>query len=246
MAQLTILEFHRILNQELQSMGFFTSQGLETEEIDLQINAQIDLFVEAVIDKFRGRIPKIGVEEGFQANQIRLDDLRTIHVKDLSRNLTVYDTNAGVKFDLPDDYSHHIKTKVTWSIPCKDEKGKDSTLTGNSQIRVTKSEDIEDARNSVFYKTVKENPLAEIAGNTVYIYTSGFSLGSTVKLDYIRKPVVVKYAKDGSGNYDSGNSVHCDLPHTVHRTIIKMTAIHISTIIESNQQKVQNLQQETV
>lgn len=246
MAQLTILEFHRILNQELQSMGFFTSQGLETEEIDLQINAQIDLFVEAVVDKFRGRILKIGVEEGFQANQVRLDDLRTIHVKDFSRNLTPYDTNVGVKFDLPDDYSHHIKTKVTWSIPCKDEKGKNSTLTGNSQIRISKTEDIEAARTDVFYKTTKESPLAEMAGNTVYIYTDGFSLGSTVKLDYIKKPVVVKYAKDGSGNYDAGNSVHCDLPHTVHRTIIKMTAIHISTIIESNQQKVQNLQQETI
>lgn len=245
MAQLTILEFHRILNQELQSMGFFTSQGLEEEEIDLQINAQIDLFVEAVVDKFRGRIPKIGVEEGFQANQIRLDDLRTIHVKDFSRNLAVYDT-VGVKFDLPGDYSHHIKTKVTWTIPCKDEKGKDSTLTGDSQIRISKSEDIEAARTDVFYKTTKESPLAEIAGNTVYIYTNGFTLGSTAKLDYIRMPAVVKYAKDGSGNYDSGNSVHCDLPHTVHRTIIKMTAIHISSIIESNQQKIQNLQQETI
>lgn len=246
MAQLTILEFHRILNQELQSMGFFTSQGLESEEIDLQINAQIDLFVEAVIDKFRGRIPKIGVQEGFQANQIRLDDLRTIHVKDQSVNLAVYDTNAGVKFDLPANYSHHIKTKVTWSIPCKDEKGKSSTLTGNSQIRISKSEDIEAARTDVFYKTSKESPLAEIAGNTVYIYTDGFTLGSTAKLDYIKMPAVVKYAKDGSGNYDAAASTHCDLPHTAHRTIIKMTAIHISSIIESNQQKIQNLQQETI
>lgn len=241
--KLSILDMHRLLDQEIQTMGFFTSQGLETEEIDLQINAQIDNFVEAVVDKYKRRVPRIGVKEGFQVDQVRLDDLRTIHVKDASVSLSDYGS-IGKKFDLPTDYSHHIKTRITYSLSCKT-GNVSSTITGSSQLRIGESENIENMRVHPFYKTSKESPLAEIANNTVYIYTDGFNI-TEAKIDYIKKPAVVVYGKDGGGNYDANASTDCDLPHTVHRTIIRMTAIHICSILESNQQKINNLQSETI
>lgn len=244
MAALTILDMHRLLDQEIQSMGYLTYRGSESEEIDLQINTQIDNFVEAIVDKYKSKQARNGVKEGFQANQVRLDDLRTIHIKDLVRSSTPYGSD-GVSFPLPDDYSHHIKTKVTWSIDCIGEDKKKTTLTGLSQIRIAETEDIENMRVHPFYKTTKESPLAELVNNTVYVYTDGFTI-TEVKIDYIKKPAVVKFGKDVGGNYDSGTSVNCDLPHTVHRTIIRNTAIHISSIIESNPQKIENLKSEVI
>lgn len=241
--QLTVLDMHRILDQEIQTMGFFTSEGLETEEIDLQINARIDDFIEAVVDKYKGKVPRIGVKEGFQSNQVRLDDLRTIHVKDYVGTLTAYDTLVGKKFDLPANYSHTIKVKIKYSVPCKT-GNVSSTLTGTSSVRIVETEDVDIIRKTPFYETTKDSPVAEIIGNTVYIYSDNKFTITDAFLDYIKKPAVVLYNKDGSGNYQSSGSQDCDLPHTTHRTIIKMTAIHICSILESNPQKIVNLKEE--
>lgn len=244
MAKLSVLEMHRLLDQEIQSMGFFLYQGFETEEIDLQINTQIDNFVEAVIDKSRGKIPRIGIKEGFQEDESRLDDLRTIHKKEQVVTLGAEGVNR-VSFIIPTDYSHHIKTKVVWSISCVDSNKKTTTQTGESQLRISDTQNIENARSHPFYKTSKESPLAELANDKIYIYLDDFTI-TNAYIDYIKKPVVVKFGKDINGDYDIGTSVDCDLPHTTHRTIIRMTAIHICSIIESNPQKIQNLQQEIV
>lgn len=250
MALLSILDMHRLLDQELQSMGFFSVQGLAPEEIDLQINAQIDNFVEAVVDKHKKKQPRIGVKEGFQENQVRLDDLRTIQMKDVTCAINTYGSD-GFSFSLPGDYSHHIKTKVVCSYDCQSiVKGKSVPITNtvNPQIRIGESEDIENMRNHPFYKTTLESPLAEIVGNTVFVYTNNTDSPFTItsaKMDYIRKPAVVKFNHDNTGNYNSVGSIDCDLPHTVHRQIVSMTAIHIITILESSQQKLVNLVQET-
>lgn len=233
-------------------MGFFAYQGLDHSEIDLQINHQIDLFIEAVVDKYYGRELKIGVKEGFQEDVARLDNLRTLHVKNASVSLT---TNPdGSTFPLPTDYSHHIKTKVIASYTCVDvttnvnsgvtKKTITNTLT--NQVRIGESENMENMRNHPFYKTRKESPLGEIANNIIQIYTdSSFNITQAF-VDYIKKPAVVAYVEDINGNYDPLNSVTCDLPHTVHRIIVNMTVIAISKIIESNPQKIQNLEKEVV
>lgn len=243
MSKLSILDMHRLLDQELQSMAFFTDQGLETEEIDLQLNAQIDNFIEAVVDKYRGKAIGIGVKEGFQTNQVSLDSLRTIHIKDNPVTLIPIDENSQ-RYELPSDYLHYISSKINWSIPCKDmTTRKDSTLTGFASLRIEESQDIDTMRKDYLLKTSKESPIGEIAGNSVFIYNENLFTLASVKLDYIRKPAVVVYGKNLDGSNNPSTSTDCDLPPTVHRTIVKMTAIHIASIIESTQQKITNLQQ---
>lgn len=242
MPLLTIQDMHRLIEQDIQNMGFFAYDDLESEEIDLKINEQIYKFIEAVVDKSQGRRPRIGVNEGFQENQVNLDSLRTIHIRELSRTLTPI-TGVGAKFVLPDDYLHHIKSKVTVTYSCVENKETvTKTITPSPSIRIGESQNIDFMKRSAFHKTKKESPLAEIVNNEIFIYSNGFNI-TEAYLDYIKRPAKVLYAKDGNGDYDSGNSVDCDLPDTVHYMIVDMTVKKILKVTEAQQQKIVNLEQ---
>lgn len=240
-ALLNIQDMHRLIEQEIQKMGFFAYDDLESEEIDLQINNQIYEFIEAVLAVYRGQKPKIGVPEGFQADQVSLDSLRTIHVREELRPLNSV-TGEGKRFDLPDNYLHHVKTKLTVTYSCVENKQTViKTVSPKPALRVAESQNIDIMKASSFYKSKKESPLGEIVGNRVFIYENGFTV-TEAYLDYITRPAKVVYAKDINGDYTSVGSVDCNLPDSVHYTIVNMTAIKISKIIETPQQKIVNLE----
>lgn len=245
---LTVQDIHRLIEQDCQKMGFFAYDSLETEEVDIKINQEIYSFVEAVIDIANKRIPKIGIDDGFQSSQVSLDSLRTIHVKDLSRTLTV--TNNQVTFPLPDDYLHHIKTKLGITYSCTELNAKNvrvtvtKTVEPEPTLRIGESQNIDNMRASSFHKTKKESPLGEIVGETVYIYKESDWTVANAKLDYIKRPAKVAYVKDGGGAYDPTNSVQCDLPPTALYIICNMVAVKILKVIETQQQKIVNLEQQ--
>lgn len=233
---------HRLIEQDVQKMGFFAYDDLEPEEIDLKINEQIYAFIEAVVDVTKGRKPKIGIVEGFQEDQVSLDSLRTIHLKDTS--MTLADFSDGEKFDLPTNYLHHVKTKLGITYTCiEGGKSVTKTLVPKATLRLGESQNIEIMRRSSFYKTKKESPLGELVGSTVYIYEDSEFEITTAELDYIKRPAKVTYVKDGGGSYDPINSIQCDLPDTVLYTIVNMTVLKILKVIETKQQKIVNLQE---
>ncbi len=162
-ALLSIQDMHRLIEQDLQKMSFFAYDNIESEEIDLKINEQIYAFIEAVVDLSKGRQPKITEADGFQANQVSLDSLRTIHSREASRALSNF--SEGRKFTLPDDYLHHIKTKLEVTYTCN-EDGEEvtKTVTPFPTLRVGESQNIDNMRRSAFHKSVKDSPLGEIAG----------------------------------------------------------------------------------
>lgn len=241
MALLTIQDMHRIIEQKIQKMGFFAYDDLESEEIDLKINEQIYNFVEAVVDITQGRKPnKTIINEGFQEDQVNLDSLRTLHVKDESRSLSSF--SEGKRFTLPENYLHHIKTKLTISYNCVENKQTvTKTVTPKPSLRVVASQDIDNMKLSHFYKSKKDSPLGEIVGNYIYVHENNFTVTEAF-LDYVTKPAKVLFAKDGNGDYDSNASIHCNLPDNVHYMIVNMTAIEIMKVIETQQQKIVNLQ----
>lgn len=248
MAALSILEMHRLIEQDVQKMGYFAYSNLETEEIDLQINNQIDKFIEDVLDKKANKVRRLGVLEGFQENQVVLDKLRTLHVKDKEVSLSDFNdsnpTDKGKKFTFADDHLHFIKAKAIVEYDCIENKKK-VTKTLLSPIRVLKSTDIDSYRILPFYKSSKNSVLTEIADNSLYLYVTPDFRISKVMYDYIRKPAVVKYGKNISGNYDVNASTNCDLPPTEHRKIVANTVLKIAMILESNPQKIINIQQES-
>ncbi len=241
MSKLTILEMHHLIEQEVQKMGFFAYSNLETEEIDLQINSVIDKFVEDVLDKKSNKRRRLGVLEGFQENQVSLDKLRTIHVKDQTGALQDFD--GGKKITFENDYLHFIKAKAVTSYTCTENK-KTVTKTLTSGVRIMASTDIDAVVNLPHYKTDKRSPIGEIVNNSLYLYTDSTFAISSLKYDYIRKPVSVLYAKNLDGSIDIPNCVDCDLPASEHRKIVADAALKIMKIIESNPQKILNIQQE--
>jgi hypothetical protein len=239
---LTILDMHRLIEQNIQKMGFFAYRDMEPEEIDLQINGQINLLIEGIVDKFFGRKPKVNEEQGFQKDQVSLDNLRNLHVRDETRAIAT-SSDEEISFTFPNAYRHHIRTLVSVSYDCYT-NGKKETTIKKVAARINKSQ--VDWRNHPYYKTGKDSPLAEVAGNSMFIYKDETFDITGIKLSYIKDPAVVKYAKDGGGNYDEGNSVHCDLDKTLHYMVVDMTSIRIMKILEGNPQKIVNLESETI
>lgn len=240
---LNIQDMHTLIEQDVQKLGFYVYDDLETEEIDLQINRQTNKLIEGILDKYFGRSPKVGPEEGFQLDQVTLDNLRKQHVKDQVATLTTFDD--GSKFDLPDNYSHYIKAKAIVSYSCRENKVT-TTKTKTVKLRIGETLNIDAMREHPFFKTSKDSPLCEIANNSIYIYTDPKFTITDVKFDYIKKPIVVKYAKDVDGNYDPVNSVNSDLDDSLHYMLVDMTSIRIMKIIETQQQKIENIQQDTI
>lgn len=240
---LSIIDIHTMIEQDTQRLGFYVYDSLETEEIDLQINRQIYSIVDGILDKHFGRKLKVGPDVGFQVDQVTLDNLRTLHIKGASTTLINIDN--GKSFDLESDYYHYIKAVATLGYKCYD-KGQEVTKTVKSKLRIVESGLIDEMLKNPLYTTSIDSPLAEIVGNKIYIYNSDDFTIDNVKIDYIKKPIKVLYAKDGGGNYDAGNSVTTDLDNSLQYMLVDMTVLKIMKIIEQPQQKIVNLEQDTI
>lgn len=239
MGLLTIQDMHRQIDQEVQTLGVFAYANRESEEIDIQINTQIYRFIDKVID-FKVKGNKIDLE-GFQSDQVTLDNLRTIHI--IEEALTITSSTDYVSAPLPNEYYHYVKAKATVSYKCYENKV-EVTKTDNVKVRIMNSQDFDIYEKDTFHKTSIESPLGRIVGDKLYVYfDSNFSI-TGLKLDYIKKPNKVKYNKDGNGDYQASGSVDCNLPDNTHYIITGMASQKIMKIIESSQQKIVNFEQE--
>lgn len=244
MAGLTILDMHRLIEQDVQRMSHFTYKSWESEEVDLEINRQIDNLVNGILDKHFGRDLKVDERQGFQKNQVTLDNLRTITVRNETVTINQVSNPLEYNFNLPSLYYHHIKTMVTISYDCysTDEKKK---IVQEDQValRIYNSQD--DVTNSYYYKTGRDSPLGEIA-DKVYIQSDKTFKVTKALISYIRKPAIVIFGKDISGDYDPNPlvSINCDLDASLHYMVVNMTSLAIMKILESNPQKIVNLQRE--
>jgi len=239
---MNILQFHEIIEQDIQNMGFFTHADLTHEEIDLQINRQIYILLNGILDKHFGRALKIGPEQGFQSEQVTLDNLRTLTVKDnYYQGVVNVNDPLEVIVPLPPGYYHLIRVTGNIAFDCY-ENGKKVTKSKVVGIRIVPSQS--HLRENPFHKTGKDSLLGEIADTNLYVLQdTGFRVTGAL-FTFIRIPAVVKYAEDIDGNYDVGSSTQCDLDLSLHHMIQKMTSIEIMQTLESSQQKIVNFKQD--
>lgn len=240
-----ILQFHRIIELDLQKMGFFAYSDMESEEIDIQINRQIDFLINGILDKNFGRALKINEEQGFQKDQVTLDNLRSLHIR--NSLLTIANNTADVESScpLPVDYSHNIRSTVVITYFCYDpdlKKQKEET----EEIPVILQESQYYLKDNPLYKSAKDGILGEIVGDNLYLSGIAGVTFSKVKMSYIRKPAIVKYGKNVDGDYDASQSVQCDLDESLHQMLARMTSIEIMKIIESNPNKTVSMQQDQI
>ena len=240
---MNIQQMHILIDEGIQKLGYLNYRSLETEQIDLQINKQINRFIDNIVDIWKGA-RTTGMKQGVQKSVPRLDDLRTLQVKNLEISLSNFGTHK--QGSLPNYYRHYISFLCDISYQCIENKVLITKTETNKNVRVVETQNLEYILSSAFYKPTKKSSVIDIAGNTVYLYNDGVFTHSKLFINYIKKPAVVLYNKDGNGDFTSTGSVDCDLPENTHYTIVDMTVKHIGKILESNPQKIVNLENEPI
>ena len=237
---LTIQDMHRLVEQDVQKMGFAAYKDFETEEIDLQLNRQMYFLIDGILDKHFGRTLKVDEKQGFSINQVTLDNLRNIQIGYWPVVLQ-FDNDNTYSYQLPANYYHFISSRIGISYKCW-ENDEEITHVDAVNVRVINSQN--DFRSNPFYKTGRDSPTGELLNNTFFIFTDRTFTITHATLSYIRQPVNMFYAKDVNGEYDHNASSHCDLDASLHYMLVNMTSLKIQEIIESNQQKIVNSQRE--
>ena len=115
---MTGAQMHIAINQGLQKIGSFQADNFLAEELDLELNKQIQRFVEQRYNK-RGN----KYQTGFEESQKRIDDIRTLVVEHSS--ITNYKGQVGPKhyidsYTLPvpggglgdEDYMHLLNVRA--------------------------------------------------------------------------------------------------------------------------------------
>jgi hypothetical protein len=220
-------------------MGMAAYKDFAPEELDLQINRQIYFIVEGIVDKHFGRTIKVDEKQGFQSNQVTLDNLRFLQA---GAAPAVQVFNGKKYVIIPDDYYHHIKTTVTITYPCY-EDGKEIIHTEDVDLRIGQLQ--YDMKRHPFHKTGRDSVLGEITNGAMFIEEGNFTVTKAL-ISYIKKPAKVKFGYDPvTGDYDPATSVQCDLDDSLLYMLVNMTSTKIMELIETNQQKIVNSQRET-
>ena len=191
----------------------------EADEIDYWLNKAIRKFVKT---RYSGLNPK---GKGFEQNQKRTDDLRTLIVTDTidvtplaTGNLSDY----GAVFSIPTDYWFALQEGAGITV---------SASVGEIRVGITEctydeyTRKIEDpfSEHKVHYGTAK--PLRLFDNAQVELITDGTYTVSHYYLTYLKKPDTVDNVPAGTTD--------CDLPEHTHDEIVEIAVGMILENIES-------------
>jgi hypothetical protein len=222
-----INEMHLAVQQGVDKINSFQADTLLPEEIDLELNKAIGRFVNTKYGKNNL------YNKGFEETQKRIDDLRVL-VTDHSLKFqyletSVNDTHVYSSSEFPEDYRFMLKGLgvVKYKDNCTALNSKEqemlvdieSFVEKKSSIRFVQQDDILTLLSDPFNTTTKEKPLITIEDKMLMVFTSDIFIIDSVKLTYIKNPVIVSLSL--------GNS--CELALHTHQEIVDMA---ISSILE--------------
>lgn len=168
-------QIHYTLDQNLQILNSFVYSNFLPEEIDLQFDRIVDKFIDAHLKGVMD-VSLQGVDE----IEIDIDNLRFLKEVDVPISLI---NGIGT---LPTNYRNLLE---------------DYSLVTNCGIlqqvsnRLYGDEDLSNALENPFTKTVVTSPISRIYGNNIRIYQDGFTINTCV-IDYIRKPISLNTLSD--------------------------------------------------
>lgn len=211
---MNIFEMHIGVNLGVQKIGSNFNGDLLDEEIDYYLNNSINDFIKEQYSllKTKDRNPQ---------SQYVNENLRQLITTVKIENITGYDLYPNaVEATFPNNYNYYINSL--------------STYTGN-QTRVHRRLENKGLEN--YIKTQFNDPIFRelpvlIEGNKLIVigdFFTDFENLSSITLTYIKKHPSVKLMRDGSGLYDSINSIQPDLPDHTHKMIVDMT---VQTILK--------------
>ena len=268
-----IQEMHQMFRNYAQQMGMQNVRAILPEQIDLLINNSISDTINQVITQNIGVTNDRVVSDASKLNQVNA--LRSLYRvwKGSIADATFKGkekTSYTISFQLPlnnfkstgsytDDNNPSTAISFLYVVDLSINYKKTNFITNVFPVRIVDDQFVADVVNDFVLAPKMRSPVASIHDNLIELYIdkadnkpnegeaftfNGVSINE-LRLSYIAKPAVVKFAED-----INGTNVDCDLPEYMHVDIVKhavgLYQIAKSGSLAAAQQAQQNQQREQV
>ena len=268
-----ISEMHKTFRQYAQQMGMQNVRSILPEQIDLIINNSISDTINQVITQNIGITNDRVISDASKLNQVNA--LKSLYKvwKGSIADVTIKGkekTSYIISFQLPlnnfkttgsytDDGNLSTAISFLYMVDLSINYKKSDFVTNLFPVRIVDDQFVADVINDFVLAPTMRSPVASIHDNLVELYIDkvdtkpedgqsftfkGVSINE-LRLSYIAKPAVVRFAED-----IDGTNVNCDLPEYMHVDIVKH-AVELYQLAKSGslaaaQQAQQNQQREQV
>lgn len=268
-----ISEMHQMFRQYAQQMGMQNVRAIMPEQIDLLINNSISDTINQVITQNIGITNDRVISDASKLNQVNA--LKSLYKvwKGSIADVTIKGkekTSYIISFRLPlnnfkttgsytDDGNSSTAISFLYMVDLSINYKKSDFVTNVFPVRIVDDQFVADVVNDFVLAPTMRSPVASIHDNLVELYIDkadakpedrqpftfkGVSINE-LRLSYIAKPAVVRFAEDVDGT-----NVNCDLPEYMHVDIVKH-AVELYQLAKSGslaaaQQAQQNQQREQV
>lgn len=268
-----ISEMHQMFRQYTQQMGMQNVRAIMPEQIDLLINNSISDTINQVITQNIGITNDRVISDASKLNQVNA--LKSLYKvwKGSIADVTIKGkekTSYIISFQLPlnnfkttgsytDDGNSSTAISFLYMVDLSINYKKSDFVTNVFPVRIVDDQFVADIVNDFVLAPTMRSPVASIHDNLVELYIDkadakpedrqpftfkGVSINE-LRLSYIAKPAVVRFAEDVDGT-----NVDCDLPEYMHVDIVKH-AVELYQLAKSGslaaaQQAQQNQQREQV
>lgn len=268
-----ISEMHQMFRQYAQQMGMQNVRAILPEQIDLIINNSISDTINQVITQNIGITNDRVISDASKLNQVNA--LKSLYKvwKGSIANVTIKGkekTNYIISFQLPlnnfkttgsytDDGKSSTAISFLYMVDLSINYKKSDFISNLFPVRIVDDQFVADVVNDFVLAPTMRSPIASIHDNLVELYIDKADAkpedrqpftfkGVTInelRLSYIAKPAVVRFAED-----IDGTNVNCDLPEYMHVDIVKH-AVELYQLakrgsLAAAQQAQQNQQREQV
>lgn len=268
-----ISEMHQMFRQYAQQMGIQNVRAILPEQIDLLINNSISDTINQVITQNIGITNDRVISDASKLNQVNA--LKSLYKvwKGSIADATIKGkekTSYIISFQLPlnnfktagsytDDNNSSTAISFLYVVDLSINYKKTNFVTNVFPVRIIDDQFVADVVNDFVLAPKMRSPVASIHDSLIELYIdkadakpdngqsftfNGVSINE-LRLSYIAKPAIVRFAEDVDGN-----NVDCDLPDYMHVDIVKH-AVELYQLAKSGslaaaQQAQQNQQREQV
>lgn len=268
-----ISEMHQMFRQYAQQMGMQNVRAILPEQIDLLINNSISDTINQVITQNIGITNDRVINDASKLNQVNA--LKSLYKvwKGSIADATIKGkekTTYIISFQLPlnnfkttgtytDDGNSSTAISFLYMVDLSINYKKSDFVTNVFPVRIVDDQFVADVINDFVLAPTMRSPVASIHDSLIELYIDkadakpedrqpftfkGVSINE-LRLSYIAKPAVVRFAEDVDGT-----NVNCDLPEYMHVDIVKH-AVELYQLAKSGslaaaQQAQQNQQREQV
>lgn len=268
-----ISEMHQMFRQYTQQMGMQNVRAILPEQIDLLINNSISDTINQVITQNIGITNDRVISDASKLNQVNaLKSLYKVWKGDIA-DATIKgreNTSSIISFRLRlssfkptgsyiEDGDSSTAISFLYMVDLSINYKKSDIVTNVFPVRIIDDQFIADVVNDFVLAPTMRSPVASIHDNLIELYIDkaddkpkdrqpftfkGVSINE-LRLSYIAKPAVVRFAEDVDGI-----NINCDLPEYMHVDIVKH-AVELYQLAKSGslaaaQQAQQNQQREQV